>query len=608
MLMDASDISARAGLPGRINSAMQTAFFMLSGVLPTERAIEIWKKTIIKTFTKKGQKVVDMNLAQVDMTMEPGAVFEVKYPDNWGTIPDGQNVNDFKARMEKTVKNAPDFIKRVFMPSALGQGEQLPVSVFDRNGEMMIGTTRFYKRAVAVSVPVWNSETCIQCLQCVVACPHAVIRPYLAEEGEAAGAPLKFLDAKNPVANKYGKYKFAIQASPLDCTGCSVCAKICPKPGTLVMTPLEKVDKVESEKFEHCSEKIAYKAGNWAMDDVEKAFAFRRAHFEYHGACAGCGETAYITNLTRLYGPRLIVANATGCSSIYGFSFPYSPYCTDERGHGPAWANSLFEDNAEYGFGMVVAITQRRDRIKAVAAKVAAKEDCPAELRTALQNWIEHAHEIQGSETTGNALRAELEKINCDCPDISFLKAKENLEILVKPVIIIQGGDGWAYDIGFGGLDHIMASGMDFTVIILDTEVYSNTGGQRSKATPLGAIAKFAAAGKRQDKKDIAAIAMSYNDAYVASVNLGANFMHTIKTLREAVEYNGPSLVVCYCPCIEHGLRSMAESITAEKLAAQTGYWLSFNRYPGKKFNLVTPKPSKPVNEFLSQQNRFVLL
>lgn len=344
------------------------------------------------------------------------------------------------------------------------------------------------------------------------------------------------------------------------------------------------------------------------MDDCEKAFAFRRPHFEFHGACAGCGETAYITNLTRLYGSRMIIANATGCSSIYGFSFPYSPYNTDEKGHGPAWANSLFEDNAEFGFGMVVALQQRRDRIKEAAARVAASDSCPAGLKEALNNWIAHAHEVQGSEEAGEKLKQELAKMNCDCPDITLLKQKDNQEIFAKPVLLIVGGDGWAYDIGFCGLDHIMASGADFTLLVLDTEVYSNTGGQRSKATPLGAVAKFAASGKRQNKKDLAAIAMSYQDAYVASVNLGANFMHAIKTLREAVEYNGPALVVAYCPCIEHGMKSMAESMNAEKLAAQTGYWLSFNRYPGKKFNLVTPKPSKPINEFLGQQNRFVQL
>lgn len=567
MLMDASAISAKAGLPGRINSAMQTAFFMLSGVLPVDKAIEIWKKTIVKTFTRKGQKVVDMNIAQVDMTMEQGAVFELKYPDNWGDIAEGEHVKNFNARVERTIKGAPEFIRRTFLPIALGQSEHLPVSAFDRNGEMMTGTTKYFKRGIATEVPVWNSESCIQCLQCAVACPHAVIRPYLADESETSGAPLKFLDAKNPVANKYGKYKFAIQASPLDCTGCAVCVKICPKPGTLTMTHIEKCEAEEEKKY-NFTEGLTYKAGNWSMDDCEKAFAFRRAHFEFHGACGGCGETAYITNLTRLYGSRMIIANATGCSSIYGFSYPYSPFATDEKGHGPAWANSLFEDNAEFGMGMVCAISQRRDRIKQIGAKVIAKEDCPAGLRAALKEWIEHAHEIGGSEVAAVALKAELEKINCDCPDISFLKAPETQEIFAKPVMVIIGGDGWAYDIGYGGLDHIMASGLDFTLLVLDTEVYSNTGGQRSKATPLGAIAKFAAAGKRQEKKDLAAICMAYNDAYVASVNLGANFMHTVKTLREAVEYNGPSLIIAYSPCIEHGMRSMAESITAEKLAA----------------------------------------
>ena len=610
MLMDASRISFEAGLPGRINSAMQTAFFMLSGVLPKDQAIEIWKKTIIKTFTKKGQEVVNKNLAQVDLTQKEGAVFELKYPENWGEAPEGEDVQQFNERMEKALTGAPEFIRKVFMPTALGQGESLPVSAFKRNGDMMTGTTRYYKRGIAVSVPVWTADTCVQCNSCVIACPHAVIRPYLATEEEIKDSPVKFLDAKNPIVKKYGTYKFAIQASPLDCTGCGVCTKVCPTAakGTLVMKQLPTVEHEEYRKQVFLDEHVSYKCEKFTTDDKEKALAFVMPHFEYHGACAGCGETAYITQMTRLFGQRMIIANATGCSSIYGFSFPYSPYNTDKNGHGPAWANSLFEDNAEFGFGMVCAVSQRRDKIKDIAKKVAANEKCPESLKAAINNWLEHAAEIDGSEQTAEVLKAELAKITCDCPDVKFLQAPENIELLRKPVMVIQGGDGWAYDIGFGGLDHVLASSMDFTIMVLDTEVYSNTGGQRSKATPLGAVARFAAAGKRQNKKDLAAIAMSYTDTYVASINMGANYMHAIKTMREAVEYNGPSLIVCYCPCIEHGLKNMGESINAQKLANATGYWLMFNRYPGKKFNLVTPKPTKQVSEFLNIQNRFIQL
>ncbi|CAL5970181.1 Pyruvate-flavodoxin_oxidoreductase 4 [Hexamita inflata] len=610
MVMDASDISDKAGLPGRINSAMQTAFFMLSGVLPQEKAIEIWKKTIVKTFKKKGESVVNKNLAQVDATLAAGAVFEVKYPTTWGDAPEGEEVKLYTDRMEKALVGAPDFIRKVMMPTALGQGNNLPVSAFTRNGDMMTGTTRFYKRGIAVSVPTWQADTCIQCMQCAVVCPHAVIRPYLATDEEIKNSPIKFLDSKNPTAAKYGKFKFAIQASPLDCTGCGVCVKVCPTAakGTLVMHNIEKVEHEEYKKQIFLDDHVSYKADGFSLDDREKAIAFRMPHFEFHGACAGCGETAYITQFTRLFGQKMIIANATGCSSIYGFSFPYSPYNTDKNGHGPAWANSLFEDNAEFGYGMVVAISQRRDKVKEIAAKVGKNADCPQDLKQAITNWLERAHEIEGSEVTGNILRAMINQETYDCADMKFLLAQENQELFRKPVIVIQGGDGWAYDIDFGGVDHILASGLDFTIMIIDTEVYSNTGGQKSKATPLGAVVRFASAGKRTDKKDIAIIAMSYSNAYVASINMGANYMHAVKTIREAVEYNGPSLIVAYCPCIEHGLKDMSESVAAQKLAAQTGYWLSFNRYPGKKFNLVTPKPSKPVSEFLNIQNRFVQL
>lgn len=413
MLMDASDISMKAGLPGRINSAMQTAFFMLSGVLPQDQAIEIWKKVIYKTFHKKGDEIVRMNTLQVDMTLEKGAVFELQYPENWGEQEEGDEVLDYHKRMEKALVGAPEFIRKVFMPTALMQGNSLPVSAFTRNGDIMTGTTRYYKRGIAVQIPVWTADTCVQCLQCAVSCPHAVIRPYLATEAEVADSPIKFLDAKNPTVAKYGKFKFCIQASPLDCTGCGVCTKVCPtaKQGTLKLHVLETVQPVEYKKQIFLDDHVSYKADGFSMDDRVQAFAFRNPHFEFHGACAGCGETAYITQMTRLYGQKMIIANATGCSSIFGYSFPYSPYRTDEKGHGPAWANSLFEDNAEFGFGIIVAITQRRDKIKEVCTRLISKQDCPEVEKKVIQNWLDHAHEIEGSEIAGN----ELKKFIAEC-------------------------------------------------------------------------------------------------------------------------------------------------------------------------------------------------
>ncbi|KAH0575808.1 Pyruvate-flavodoxin oxidoreductase 4 [Spironucleus salmonicida] len=607
-LMDASAVALKVGLPGRINSGMQTAFFLLSGVLPSEQAVEIWKKTIIKTFKKKGDAIVNQNLSQVDATCEADAILDLSYPENWGQEGDeGEHVQAYNDRVNAVIKDAPAFIRDVFMPVALGKGEDLPVSAFARNGSMMTGTTKYFKRSIAVQVPVWESATCIQCNLCVVSCPHAVIRPYLATNEEAAKAPegFNFLDSKNKIVEKYGKFKFAIQASPLDCTGCAVCVQVCPTAakGTLKMENIDACSSAQQVRQNYV-ETIPNKATEFTMDERQQAFFYREPYFEYHGACAGCGETAYITHLCRMFGDRMIIANATGCSSIYGFSYPFNPYSPDSKGKGPAWANSLFEDNAEFGFGMVCAIAQRRDRIKAIVSKVISDEKTPAELKDVCQNWLSVSSDVDKSHTVGQELRVAINKIDTDCENITFLKQRENQEIFGKPCIVIIGGDGWAYDIGYGGLDHILASGLDFTVIVVDTEVYSNTGGQCSKATPMGAVARFAAAGKKADKKDLGLIAQSYQNCFVGSINLNANFNHAVKTMREAVEWNGPSLVLAYSPCIEHG-QNMAETAASQKLAAATGYWLSYDRHPERGLNVSTPKPTKPVAEFLAKQNRF---
>ncbi|KAH0575862.1 Pyruvate-flavodoxin oxidoreductase 3 [Spironucleus salmonicida] len=608
MLMDASAVALKVGLPGRINSGMQTAFFLLSGVLPADQAVEIWKKTIIKTFQKKGDAIVNQNLSQVTATCEPNAITELTYPENWGQeAEEGVEVKAYNKRIDAVLQNAPDFIKNVFMPVALGKGQDLPVSAFTRNGSMMTGTTKYFKRSIAVQVPVWESATCIQCNLCVVACPHAVIRPYLATDEEAAKAPesVKMLVSKNKIVEKYGQFKFAIQASPLDCTGCGVCVNVCPTAakGTLKMAEIHSVQDVECVKQDYV-ETLSNKAEGFTLDERQQAFFYREPHFEYHGACAGCGETAYITHLCRLFGDRMIIANATGCSSIYGFSYPFNPYATDSKGNGPAWANSLFEDNAEFGFGMVCATTQRRDKVKEVVSKVIADETETVELKSACSAWLAVADDVDKSFEESIKFKSVIQGSTSSSINAVFLKQKETLEILNKPAIVIIGGDGWAYDIGYGGLDHILASGQDFTILVVDTEVYSNTGGQCSKSTPLGAVARFAAGGKRNFKKDLGMIAQQYPEVYVASINLNANFNHAVKSMREAVEWKGPSILIAYSPCIEHG-QSMTESAQQEKLAAATGYWLSYDRHPERGLKMSTPKPAKAVAEFLAKQNRF---
>ena len=613
-LMDASAIALKAGLPGRINSAMQTAFFLLSGVLPADKAIEIWKKTIVKTFSKKGEAVVQKNIGCVDATLEEGAIFDLEYPANWGSIENGHEVKEYIHRFKRVTDKAPSFITDVFMPTCLGRGEELPASAFQIGGSMMTGTTKYAKRGIAVKVPIWNESTCIQCNQCVQACPHAVIRPYLITEEEEKKLPENvtshIVPAKSVAVKNMG-YKFLIQASPYDCTGCGVCVAVCPTAakGTLQMQLIQDVVETENHKFEAVADNVSNKAENWTISeccDKPGAIGFRTPLFEYHGACAGCGETAYITQMCRLFGDRLIIANATGCSSIYGFSFPYSPYATNSKGRGPAWANSLFEDNAEFGYGMLAAVGQRRAAALAAADKLVAKGICAEEAKA----WMESYNKIEESETTGKAFLEALKAANQEDAEVKYLLQPSVSELFPRPLVLIQGGDGWAYDIGFGGVDHVLASGLDITIMILDTEVYSNTGGQASKATNKGAVARFAQAGKNTDKKDIGMIAMSYDNTYVASISFNANPRHALKCMREAMEWNGPSLLLCYAPCMEHGIIAggLASSAKQQKLVVDAGYWLLYSRHPERGLELLSKKPSIPVADFLALETRYTVL
>nr|ABW76111.1 pyruvate:ferredoxin oxidoreductase [Retortamonas sp. Vale] len=614
-IMDASAIALKAGLPGRINSAMQTAFFLLSGVLPADDAIEIWKKTIIKTFSKKGEDVVRKNIGSVDATLEEGAIFNLEYPANWGEFADGHEVKEYQHRFHRLTDNAPAFIRDVFMPTCLGKGEELPASAFKIGGSMMTGTAKYAKRGIAVKVPLWDESTCIQCNQCVSACPHAVIRPYLvnAEEEEKLPGNVRshLVPSKNMTAKEKGEFKFIIQPSPYDCTGCGVCVAVCPtaKKGTLKMELIQDVIEVENHKFEALDSIVANKAENWTIEEVcarPGTIGFRTPLFEYHGACAGCGETAYITQMCRLFGDRLIIANATGCSSIYGFSFPYSPYSTNSKGRGPAWGNSLFEDNAEFGYGMLAAIGQRRNAALQAVEKLAAKGVCADEAKA----WMENFSKVEESETTGKALLEALKASKSEEEEVKYLLQPSVSELFPRPLILIQGGDGWAYDIGFGGVDHVLGTGMDITIMVLDTEVYSNTGGQCSHATPIGAVARFAQAGKENNKKDIGMIAMAYPNTYVASISFNANPRHALRCMREAMEWRGPSLLLCYSPCMEHGIIAggLASSAKQQKVVVDTGYWLLYDRHPERGLELVSKKPTMPVADFLALETRFVIL
>jgi len=561
-IINATKIAEDLGLGGRINTIMQSAFFKIANVIPYESAIYEMKKANEKSFSKKGDDVVKMNNAAVD---KGGELTKIEIPADWSKltvtkIADGRNI--------------PDFIKNVVEPINSLKGDDLPVSAFAgrEDGTFPSGTTSFEKRGIAVSVPTWVSDNCIQCNQCAYVCPHAVIRPFLLDKGELDKAPAgtKTLEAKGKGLEGLN---FRIQVSILDCTGCGNCADVCPaKTKALVMEPINPKNG-EVERWEYMFNNVKYKDSLVGKDTNLKNSQFAQPLFEFSGACAGCGETPYLKLISQLYGERMIVANATGCSSIYGGSAPSTPYTMNSEGNGIAWANSLFEDNAEYGFGIATGVDKLRDRI-ALRMKES-MDKVSADMRAAFGEWIESKNDATRSKIASD-------KVVAVCSKDSSEVAKEIITLkqyLVKKSIWVVGGDGWAYDIGFGGLDHVIASGMDINILVLDTEVYSNTGGQASKSTPVGAVAKFAAAGKRVRKKDLGMIAMTYGYVYVAQVAMGANQSQYFKALKEAEAYPGPSLIIAYSPCINHGLRNgMGKTQSQQKLAVEAGYW-SLYRY-----------------------------
>jgi pyruvate-ferredoxin/flavodoxin oxidoreductase len=558
-IINATAIAEELGLGTRTNTIMQAAFFKISGVIPYEKALESMKKAIIKSFGSKGEEVVKMNNAAVE---RGGAVVEVKVPAEWKSLSAINTIG-------KTTADVPAFIKDIVIPMNAMKGDNLPVSAFlgREDGTFPAGTSAFEKRGIAVNVPEWQSENCIQCNQCSYVCPHACIRPFLFNEKEAAGMPKgSTLIKANGKALEGLQYK--IQVSVLDCTGCGNCADVCPsKTKALVMKPLES-QMVETDRWDYVAKNVTYKDTLLPKDAAIKNTQFAQPLFEFSGACAGCGETPYIKLITQLYGDRMIVANATGCSSIYGGSAPATPYTSNKDGKGVAWANSLFEDNAEYALGLAVGTKQIRERIAGMMKDN--MDAVTAATKEAFGEWLANKDNATGSEKATEKVRAALKSEKAPVA----VEIQKLDQYLIKKSVWAFGGDGWAYDIGYGGLDHVLASGEDINILVMDTEVYSNTGGQASKSTPVGAIAKFAASGKRIRKKDLGMMAMSYGYVYVAQVAMGANQAQYLKALREAEAFPGPSIIIAYSPCINHGLRlGMGKSQQQTKLAVEAGYW-----------------------------------
>lgn len=594
-IIDAVKIAQQIGLGGRINMIMQSAFFKLADIIPLEDAVKYLKEAVEHSYGLKGKDVVDMNNAAIDMGVN--AVVKVDVPAAWADAAD----------TEAAAKSGNDFIDNILVPMNRMEGDKLPVSAFKdhEDGTFPSGTAAYEKRGIAINVPEWQMEKCIQCNQCAFVCPHAVIRPVLMTEEEAANTPEGML-SKDAIGAKGLKFYMAV--SPLDCTGCGNCAQVCPaKEKALVMKPLE-TQLAKTENWDYAMKKVAPKPNPMNKNTV-KGVQFEQPLFEFSGACAGCGETPYAKLVTQLVGDRMMIANATGCSSIWGASAPSMPYCKNAAGHGPSWANSLFEDNAEYGLGMYLGVKHTRERV-ADRVKEALNLPVSEELKAAMQNWLDNMNVSDGTRERAEALKAALAAENSDN---ELLKEIAGLgQYFVKRSHWIFGGDGWAYDIGYGGLDHVLASGENINVMVFDTEVYSNTGGQSSKATPAAAIAKFAASGKRTRKKDLGMMAMSYGYVYVAQIAMGADKNQTLKAIAEAEAYDGPSLIIAYSPCINHGLKAgMGNSQLEAKHAVECGYWANYRYNPDLKeqgknpFILDSKEPTGNFREFLMGEVRY---
>ena len=595
-IIDAVKIAQEIGLGGRINMIMQSAFFKLADIIPLADAVKYLKDAVEHSYGKKGQNIVDMNNAAIDKGID--AIVAVEVPAGWAEAGD--------TAAEAATGN--EFVDKLLVPMNKLEGDKLPVSAFTdyADGTFPSGTAAYEKRGIAIDVPEWQMDTCIQCNQCAFVCPHAAIRPVLMTEEEAAKAPAT-LPSKPAIGAK--GLLFSMSISPLDCTGCGNCAQVCPAPKgkALVMKPLDtQLEKAAA--WDYSQKEVAPKA-NPLNKKTMKGIQFEQPLLEFSGACAGCGETPYAKLVTQLVGDRMMIANATGCTSIWGASAPSMPYTKNCQGHGPSWANSLFEDNAEYGLGMFLGVKQSRERVEDMV-KAMLEGELPEDLKAALTDWLEHVNDSEGTRERADALTAALETYKDNCDKCAALYDEK--QFFVKRSHWIFGGDGWAYDIGYGGLDHVLASGENVNVMVFDTEVYSNTGGQSSKSTPTAAIAKFAASGKKTKKKDLGMMAMSYGYVYVAQVAMGADKNQTLKAIAEAEAYDGPSLIIAYAPCINHGLKvGMGCSQLEEKRAVDCGYWATYRFNPELKeqgknpFILDSKEPTANFRDFLMGEVRF---
>ena len=609
--IDATHLAKGLGLGNRTNTILQAAFFKLAKVIPVEDAVQFMKDAATKSYMKKGEAIVKMNHDAIETGVKE--VKKVKVPKEWAKAVDAE-----KAVAAATGRpEIKDYIDNILTPINEQQGDKLPVSTFlkDADGTVPLGSAAYEKRGIAVDTPCWLPENCIQCNFCSYVCPHAVIRPVILNEEEVAAAPEGM---KMKPATGLPGYQFSMTVSVLDCTGCGSCATVCPGMKgnkALVMKPLE-TQLPEEEKFLYGFNLPAKKevAEKFKTSTV-KGSQFLQPLLEFSGACAGCGETPYAKLATQLFGDRMYIANATGCSSIWGGSSPSTPYTVNKEGHGPAWANSLFEDNAEYGYGMYLGVKARRARVEDVM-KTFAEADLPAEwgLKEAAKEWLEGKDDTAASKAAAAKLVPALEKANaacgkCGCEfDALYKEMLAAKDTFVKKSFWMFGGDGWAYDIGFGGVDHVLASGEDVNILVFDTEVYSNTGGQASKATPTGSVAQFAAAGKAVKKKDLGAIAMSYGYVYVAQIAMGADMNQTLKAFQEAEAYHGPSLIIAYAPCINHGIKGgMGVSQVEEKRAVEAGYWHLYRYNPEKEeaFTLDSKAPSAGYRDFIMSEVRY---
>ncbi len=598
--IDATGIAQEVGLGNRTSTVLQAAFFKLSGVLPIEQAEEYMKQAAIKTFSRKGEKIVNMNLAAIERGLEN--VVKIDVPAQWADLPDDEAARD---------ASLPKFVNDVLIPMNTAHGDEIPVSNLlpYSDGVYPTDTARYEKRGVADNVPVWDASKCIGCNRCSLVCPHGAIRPFLFTEEEAAAAPETCV-TKPAVGKGFEGLRYRIQVGVLDCQGCGSCVNVCPaKEKALKMVPLDEV-RAEQKNWDHCLTLSEKK--NPMSRFSAKGSQYEQPLYEFNGACPGCGETPYVKLLTQLFGDRMYVANATGCSQAYGFSTPSFPMTVNKRGFGPAFSNSLFENNAEFALGIGLSDEQLRSQLKMHAQKVL-ETSADKHLINALTAWLDGGDNVENTAQLSDEVRLCLQHTTEDSEDIRFIRERQ--DHLTKKAIWMVGGDGWAYDIGYGGLDHVMASGMNLNVLVLDNELYANTGGQASKATPIGASVQFAAAGKGTAKKDLGLILSSYGYVYVAQVNLGANPEHTIKALKEAAAYDGPSIVIAYAPCINHGVsKGMSKVMDEEKAATDCGYWPLWRYNPdledeGKNpFSLDSGEPNGKLREFMMGEVRFASL